>query len=240
MANSDPISKWRQSSNAWITLQGETGDFARSQVLDPALANILPTLKEKTVLDVGCGEGRLCRQLSEQGAITTGIDPAPEFIAHAQSKHPSGTYLEAVAESLPFPDNSFDLVISYLTLIDIPDDRAAANEMVRVLKPGGQIFIVTISNMGSCTPGWVKDENGKHLYRTIDRYMEHFSMELAWGGLEIINYHRPLSHTLNLFLSQGMVLTHFLEPLPPESSEHFEQEFRCPTFQILAFKSPDN
>lgn len=235
MQNSDPISKWRASSDAWITLQGESGDFARSKVIDPALENILPDLHGKSVIDVGCGEGRYCRILSERGAITTGIDPAPEFITHARSKHPKGTYVEASAESLPFPDNSFDLVVSYLTLIDIPDDVAASQEMVRVLKPGGQIIIATIANMASCTDGWVKDEDGNHLFRKVDRYMEHFALDLAWGGLEIINYHRPLSHTLGLFLSQGMVLTEFLEPLPPESTPQFEQEFRCPTFQIYKF-----
>jgi len=226
------LEMWQNSAQNWISHQGESGDYARRVVLDPALETILPELHGKTVLDLGCGEGRYARTLKSKGAIVTAIDPVAKFINHAQSLDPESTYIEAFAESVPCPNNHFDLILSYLTIIDIDDLESASKEIIRLLKPGGDLIIVTLSNMASCTDGWHKDENGNKLFRTVDRYMEHFSMDLAWSGLEIVNYHRPLSYVLGLFLNHGFVLTKFIEPLPPKEDSYYSEEFRCPTFQI--------
>ncbi|MFM9872824.1 MAG: class I SAM-dependent methyltransferase [Fimbriimonadaceae bacterium] len=232
----EPLQKWRESANAWITDQSEQGDWSRRVILDPNLETILPNLTNKHVLDLGCGEGRYSRILKSKGAIVTGIDPVTEFINHARSIDPLSTYIEAAAESLPLPDHQFDLVLSYLTIIDIPDLEAASHEINRVLKPGGELIIVTLSNMASCTDNWVKDSNGKKLYRTVDRYMEHFSMDLEWRGIKITNYHRPLSYVLGLFLNQNFVLTKFIEPLPDPQNPQYTDEFRCPNFQIYCLR----
>jgi ubiquinone/menaquinone biosynthesis C-methylase UbiE len=77
------------------------------------------------VLDVGCGEGRFCRMLKPYGLNITGVDPTPKLIAAARARDVDGKYPEARAEELPFHDETFDLVVSYLTLIDIPDVQAA-------------------------------------------------------------------------------------------------------------------
>lgn len=227
-----PLQKWRESASAWIKDQSEHGDWSRRVILDPALENLLPELTNKTVLDLGCGEGRYARILKSKGATVTAIDPVPEFISHARSLDPDSTYIEAFAESIPCPDHHFDLIISYLTIIDIDDLESASKEINRLLKPGGELVIVTLSNMASCNDGWKKDETGRKLYRTIDRYMEHFSMDLEWRGIQITNYHRPLSYVLGLFLNQNFVLTQFIEPLPDPENPQFNDEFRCPNFQI--------
>ena len=205
-------------------------------MLDPPIGKILGDVQGKSVLDLGCGEGRFTRILSSKGAIVTAIDPVPEFIAHAKSLDPSSTYIEAFAESIPLPDQSFDAIVSYLTVIDIDDLEAASREIIRLLKPGGQLVIATIANMSSCTAEWVKDAEGNKLYRTVDRYMEHFSMDIEWSNIRIVNHHRPLSYVLGLFLKSGFVLTDFLEPLPPTDNRFYEEEFRCPTFQIYSLR----
>jgi hypothetical protein len=61
-------------------------------------------------------------------------------------------------------------------------------------------------------------------------------MWVAWRGIEIVNWHRPLSRTLQAHLDAGLVLTHFLEPLPPPDSTYYADEFRVPTFQVMAFR----
>lgn len=230
------LEKWRSSAQAWITDQGQTGDWSRRTILDPALETILPNLQNKSVLDLGCGEGRYARILKSKGAIVTGIDPAPEFIDHAISQDLDSTYILAPAESIPLPDHRFDLILSYLSIIDIPDLEAASQEISRLLRPGGEFIVVTISNLASTTPGWVKDENGNKLYRYVDRYMEHFGMDLEWRNIRITNFHRPLSYILNLFLQNSFVLTQFLEPLPPQTDPQYPFEFRCPNFQIYSFR----
>ena len=227
------LQKWIESAKAWIEAQGTDGDWSRRAILDPALEHILNDVRGKAILDLGCGEGRYARILNSKGAVVTGIDPVPQFISHACSRDSESSYVEGTAESLPFADGSFDIVLSYLSFIDIADLKAAALEIKRVLRDEGKLVIVTISNLASTTAGWVKNENGQKIHRTVDRYMEIFAVDLEWGGIRIRNFHRPLSYTLGLFLEQGFALTRFDEPLPKPSDPNFTEEYRVPTFQIL-------
>lgn len=224
---------WKNSAQAWIRGQGETGDFSRREILDPCMKALLGDIKGAELLDLGCGEGRFSRWMRDAGAFCVGVDPVEEFVLHARKTDPEGTYLVAPAEDLPFGPGSFDLVVSYLTLPDIPDLDAAAEQITSVLRPGGRFVVATISNLASCTNGWVKDDQGTKVHRIIDRYMEHFSLVHEWSGLKIANFHRPLSYTLDCFLSRGMLLTDFLEPLPVNPGVAYDEEFRVPTFQVF-------
>lgn len=170
--------------------------------------------------------------------MVTGIDPTQALIEVARALHPEGDYRVCAAESLPFEDDSFDIVLSYLSLVDIDDDLAAISEMCRVARPGGQVVVVTVSNMASTSDTWVRDGEGNKLYRTVDRYMECFPIELSWKGINIVNWHRPLGRTMGAFLGHGMRLTQFLEPLPDPSSPLYADEVRVPTFQVLTFEAP--
>lgn len=221
------------SADAWITDQGADGDWSRRAILDPALESIFFDVEGAAILDLGCGEGRYSRKLKNKGAVVTGIDPVPKFIQRARSLDSESSYVEGRAEALPFAKGSFDMTLSYLSFVDIADLKAAASEITRVLRPGGKLIIVTISNLASTTPSWVKDEHGRKTHRIVDRYMEEFALDLEWRDIRIRNYHRPLSYTLGLFLNQGYVLTQFVEPLPDPSDPNFVHEHRVPTFQIL-------
>ncbi|MEZ5164070.1 MAG: class I SAM-dependent methyltransferase [Fimbriimonadaceae bacterium] len=236
MDQKSPIELWEESADAWIVDQGSEGDQSRRLILDPALEPWLSGLAGKRVLDLGCGQGRYCGKMLSCGVKAVGIDPVEKFIAKAKGDHPNGEFEVAVAENLPFEDDSFDVVLSYLTIIDIPDLEKAADEIARILRPGGEFKIVTISNLASTSDGWVKDDEGNRLYRTIDRYMEHFSLDLEWRGIRVRNFHRPLSYILKLFFDRGLVMTEFLEPLPPKDHNWYREEFRVPNFQIYGLR----
>jgi 2-polyprenyl-3-methyl-5-hydroxy-6-metoxy-1,4-benzoquinol methylase len=228
---------WVASAQAWIDSQGELGDASRREILDPALETILGDVAGITVLDVGCGDGRYARLLASRGALVTGIDPVPAFVDRAATLDPRGTYLCGMGEALPFENASFDIVLSYLTIIDIPDYRRAIVEMCRVVKPEGRIVVATISNIASPSAGWETDSAGRKLYRAVDRYMQSFAMNLEWKGIRIVNYHRPLSALIEPFLKANMVLDGFYEPLPAPDSPWYADEYRAPNFQIMTFRS---
>jgi len=232
----DGVKGWSGSADAWIAEQGDSGDWSRREILDPALEPVFAKVAGKRVLDVGCGEGRYARLLSGRGATVVGIDPTPELLAVARRRHPAGDYRPASGESLPFGEAEFDVVLCYLSLVDIADDSSAIAEMCRVVRPGGEVVLVTISNVASTTAGWTKDSDGKKLHRTVDRYMECFPLRASWRGIDIVNWHRPLSRTMGAFLKRGMRLTRFLEPLPAPESPGYEAERRAPTFQILTWE----
>lgn len=237
----DPgLRKWIESASAWIADQGADGDWSRRAVLDPALEPILSDVRGETVLDLGCGEGRYSRILKQRGALVTGVDPVPQFIERARSLDSESEYVEGTAEALPFADGSFDIVLSYLSVVDIADLKSAASEIRRVLRRKGKVVIVTISNLASSTTGWVKDDNGRKMYRKVDRYMEEFAIDFEWRDIRIRNYHRPLSHTLGLFLGHGFVLSRFVEPLPDPADPNYGDEHRVPTFQILCLDRIDD
>jgi SAM-dependent methyltransferase len=230
---------WEYSAEAWIRGQGEEGDRSRREILDQAVEKLLPDIRGWTVLDVGCGEGRYCRVLRSRGAHPVGLDPTESLLRRARERDPEGQYDLGVGEALPYSDDRFDLVLSYLSLIDIEDYEAASREMVRVCRPGAEILLVMLSNLASVTETWVKDDQGNRLYRTVDRYMESFHLDVEWSGIRIRNYHRPLSKVMQAFLNCGCVLTWFDEPLPLPESDLFADEFRVPTFQILKFRKND-
>ncbi len=207
---------WNRSARAWITDMGEHGDFGRRYVLDPVMLPRALATSAKTALDVGCGEGRFCRMLSKHGIVTTGIDPTAALLSAAQTRDPNGAYLQAGAEQLPFPDRHFDLVVSYLTLIDIEDFEAAIREMARVLAPGGTLLIANLTsfNTACVDQGWVCDERGKRLHYPIDHYLDTRGVWVEWRGIRIINFHRPLSAYMRPLIETGLTLTYFDEPEP--------------------------
>jgi ubiquinone/menaquinone biosynthesis C-methylase UbiE len=125
---------------------GRARRLGREHVLDPTMLKRASAQRFERALDVGCGEGRFCQMLRAKGIPVVGIDPTEELLATARRRDERGEYQIARAESLPFPDASFDLVVSYLTLIDIADFRTALKETVRVLTPKGALLIANLNS----------------------------------------------------------------------------------------------
>jgi ubiquinone/menaquinone biosynthesis C-methylase UbiE len=88
--------------------------------------------KVQTVLDVGTGSGLFAEKFSAQGLLVTGLDANPEMLPVAQQYVPAGTFQEGIAEKLPFPDGSFDLVFMGLLLHETDDVLTALREAHRV------------------------------------------------------------------------------------------------------------
>jgi SAM-dependent methyltransferase len=206
---------WDESAAAWIAEMGTDGDFGRQFVLDAPMMARVSNRGFRKALDVGCGEGRFCRMLGTIGIKTVGIDPTEALLRHARQQDPKGDYRFGRAEALEFADGSFGLVISYLTLIDIPDVRTAIAEMCRVLEPRGTLLIANLTsfNTAGLPDGWVRDADGKPRY-SIDHYMEERADWVRWRGIRIHNWHRPLSTYMSLLLENGLELRHFSEPMP--------------------------
>lgn len=233
---------WQQSAGAWIADMGERGDFGRRYVLDPVMLPRAVARTPRNVLDVGCGEGRFCRMLRQHGIETTGIDPTTALIEAARARDTQGVYMLGSAESLPFENGRFDLVVSYLSLIDIPDMNAAIREMARVLAPGGTLLIANLNsfNTACCDTGWVKDRSGHKLHYPIDNYLDERSMWIEYRGIRIRNHHRPLSAYMRALVDAGLRMTFFDEPPPsPDTSPSRAAAYRrAPWFLVMEWEKP--
>lgn len=236
---SDP-SGWAESADAWIVDVRRDEEFSRRHVLDAPMMAHVARGSFARALDVGCGEGRFCRMLREAGVgEVTGIDPTLPLLAAARADDPAGDYREGRAESLPFGDGAFDLVVSYLTLIDIPDIAAAIPEMARVLAPGGTLLLANLTsfNTAATIPADGSDWEGGPI--TVSGYLEERAGWSEWRGIRIRNHHRPLARYMTLLIEAGLVLTAFEEPAPTGGDPERAARYRsAPWFHLMAWRKP--
>lgn len=102
-------------------------------------------LANATVIDVGCGDGWLTRFLASRGAHVTGVEVSPKALARARSIKPVGDehYIQGLAEDLPVPSRSADVIIYFNSLHHVDADglMKALREAARVLRSGGILYI---------------------------------------------------------------------------------------------------
>ena len=99
----------------------------------------------ETGLDVGTGTGHFAAFLADRGLRVTGVDTSPAMLAVARAQRPDIAFQEAEAAALPFSDGAFDLVLSVTALEFVPDAARAAQEMFRVVRPGGRLVVAVLN-----------------------------------------------------------------------------------------------
>jgi len=104
------------------------------------------------VLDVACGTGALTRAVQSRsgaGGQVVGLDPSPGMLAVARELGPAIDWRQGTAESIPFPDRSFDVVVSQFGLMFFVDRAQALREMLRVLKSKGRLVVAVWDDLES-------------------------------------------------------------------------------------------
>ncbi|BBL80361.1 ubiquinone/menaquinone biosynthesis methyltransferase [Rubrobacter xylanophilus] len=136
------------------------------------------------VLEVAVGTG-LNLPLYPEDVRLTGVDISPAMLERARRRAAelgrAATLLEGDAQSLPFPDASFDTVVCTLSLCSIPDDHKAVAEMKRVLRPGGRLLL--LDHIRSSSRPWL----------SLQRVLDPLFVRLAGDHL----LRRPLEHVVS-------------------------------------------
>lgn len=242
---------WDNLADKWSRWYTECGDMNRWYIVDPALFRIIGTVKGLSVLDAGCGNGYLCRLLAKKGAKAFGVDISKRFIQIAEQKEkevPCGIrYYVGTLCNLPmFGDETFDLIVSNLVLMDVRDLEKAVKELHRVLKKEGKLVFSIMHPCFSSPPvyGWVRippDSNRREdwVHWKVDRYFERSLETWQYGDMPpTYSFHRPLSDYVKILLRNGFTITDFEEPTPTKKDiqEHFRELNDCdriPWFLIV-------
>lgn len=94
-----------------------------------------------SLLDLGCGDGAFCAFAARRGALVHGVDIEPDAIAQALEEVPAGDFRLAMMESLPWANDSFDVVTAFNAVQYALDPALVLSEATRVVRPSGRIAI---------------------------------------------------------------------------------------------------
>ena len=208
---------WDAQARQWIAWARAPGHdsywrFHRDQFLA-----LLPPPGRRT-LDIGCGEGRLPRDLKERGHHVIGIDASPTLVAAAHALDPGMDIRVADAAALPLGDSSVDLAIAFMSLQDIDDMPKAVREVARVLEPGGRFCFAIVHPINSA---------GRFEHRAADApfviggdYLQPFyrSDPVERDGLAVTfhSQHRPLETYFRALEEAGLAVEALREPPVPD------------------------
>jgi len=186
------------------------------------LKKMLPSFEGKRVLDLGCGFGWHCRFAIENGAKSViGVDISQKMINEAKNKTKS-EYIQYICmpiEDMDFPSNSFDVIISSLTLHYIQSFEDILSKISKCISNGGE-FVFSVEHPIFTAQGqqdWYYDDNGNILHWPVDHYFTESVRKANFLGEEVIKYHRTLTTYLNSLIKAGFKITGIVEPKPEEN-----------------------
>lgn len=184
----------------------------------PAVRALLPDLRGKRVVDLGCGFGWFARWAAERGAAgVVGIDLSENMIERARRDTPDERieYRIADLERLDLPAAACDFAYSSLAFHYLEDFGRLVQTVHQALVPGAA-FVFTIEHpiyMAPANPGWSTADDGR-LSWPVDGYSVEGRRVTDWLAKGVVKYHRTIGTTLNTLLASGFALRRVVEFAP--------------------------
>lgn len=222
--------KQDSSTNSWDKEKMSDEWIRLSQINDERINFIMPfTFKQlgdvsgKTVLDLGCGEGGYSRELSKRGAKVIAVDCAEKVIAYcksqAEKEHLEITYLIRNSCDLNDIENdSFDIVLASMMLMDCEDFESTIREIRRDLKPSGKLFASVLHPCFAVNgDGIGRQDTGVDRKVVVANYFfpEERLELIAKGSNELVVWrHRTIEDYVKTFVKCGLIIVDLNEPSP--------------------------
>lgn len=210
----------------------------------PAMEKLLPDLKDKTVLDLGCGYGHNCLEFVNKGAKSVvGIDISEKMldIARKENSHEKITYLNMSMTDIDTLDEKFDVIYSSLAFHYIEDFKEFCEKMYAQLNEGGVLLFSQEHPISTATVDgkghYNRDENGKRVSYTMSNYNQMGKRHIKWLIDDVIKYHRTFGSIITSLAQAGFVIDTVCEPLPEdwaiEKYPDIVKEYIKPCFLIV-------
>jgi 2-polyprenyl-3-methyl-5-hydroxy-6-metoxy-1,4-benzoquinol methylase len=202
------IDSWHKNAAPWIVAIAERQIVSRNLVTDRAIVDTIVECGKKHVLDLGCGEGWLTRELTARGMQVVGVDVVPALIERAKlncnARFLELTYAEIAAGKLT---DKFDLVVANFSLIGDESVTGLFEAMRAILTPDG-IFV--IQTMHPVIAGGDEPYIDDWRVGSWAGFSNEFSDPAPW-------YFRTIATWVNLYVSHGLSLVEIREPIHPQT-----------------------
>lgn len=203
---------------------------------------MLPSLKDKNILDLGCGYGWHCQYAVEKGAKSvTGVDISEKMLKVAKEKTSSTIeYICQPIEDVSFPERNYDVVLSSLAFHYLDSFQSIATKVYKWLNEEG-VFVFSVEHpifTSSGSQDWYYDEKGNVLHFPVDNYFYEGKRNANFLGENVTKYHRTLTTYISTLLKLNFEITAVVEPQPSkemlDNSKSMQNELRRPMMLIIS------
>lgn len=214
------IQSWQVNAGNWIQIIETGGIQSRKLVTNRVILEAVCAENPVSVLDIGCGEGWLAKELADRGIKVSGADIIPELIEKAKEKV-NGNFVvasyEDIAEHRTALSGLFDTIAINFALIGKESTEKLLAALPGYLSPGGKLLIQTLhpysrKQMDDYASGW---KTG-----SWDGLGDQFTQPYQW-------YFRTLEDWLLLLNVSGFHKLSFYEPVHPQTRQPLSVVFRC-------------
>lgn len=236
---------WSGVASTYLDYFKSDEDRLRRELLDPIMLSSLNP-PDKTILDLGCGEGYFTRVIKAADAKRViGVDIAPGLIKSAREQDPAGEYeiCDIVTAPVLWP-RTFDAVVAHMVMMDVSDLDTTYLKIAKSLVCSGRLVLSIVNPYYAFPVGeWRAPPKPPRSWRHLGKRLPHkskYDSELfitEYFGSRLVqkrlgdcstsvpHFHRQLSDYLNLAAKHGLVLSAYLEPAMD----------RIPLFLVLQF-----
>jgi SAM-dependent methyltransferase len=242
LSAADLAAAWEQHAADWIAWAREPGHDSYWQFNRDVFLELVPASGRRT-LDLGCGEGRLSRDLKALGHDVVGVDLSESMVAAAREADPTIEAHVANAAALPFADASFDCVVAFMSLQDVHELDGAVAEVERVLEPGGRLCAAIVHPLNSAGVFVGEEQDSPFVIEGAYLESSYYADEVVRDGLELtfVSAHRPLEVYARALAQAGLAIEELREPPIPEhaiTTEPARRWKRIPLFLYIRASKP--
>lgn len=219
MKQDSSTKSWSNLGDEWIAL-AQTGE-SRMAFIMPYMLELMGDVQGQKILDLGCGEGGYSRELAKCGATVVAVDCNEKAIKYASEqaayeKLQIQCLLRNSNDLYGIKENSFDIVLCSMMLMDCEDFEGTVQEIARVLKLGGMVYVSVLHPCfnGNHEQGIGRQGTGIEREVVVKNYFEPTEWEapLYQGSIPVIWHHRTLEDYVKTFVKCGLTIVDLREP----------------------------
>lgn len=217
----------------------ERKDSPNNEIEGPIIKELIGDVRDKNILDLGCGDASFGKELFKQGAASyTGVEGSEQMAASAkiQLSGVDGTIIHDAMESFRYPSNKFDIVTSRFAIHYVSDISSLFQNVHHTLKDNGK-FVFSVQHPLTTSSFISKQTGDKRESWIVDDYFIEGERKEPWLGEIVIKHHRTIEQYFKVLTKSNFSIIDLREGTPKRehfsNDEEFTRRQRIPV--ILAF-----